>query len=118
MGIFDKLFGNKPASAAASEQPEQAVLIYLNGIDLPQDVYENYDLTTLEDQLVAALDGTGEVDGNEIGPENTIVYLYGPDSEKIFTKIEPVLNNYPLCQQAKVVIRHGKPGTTQREIVI
>jgi len=117
MGIFNKLFGSQSAQAPAT-QPEQAVLIHLNGTDLPQSVYDDNDLMTLESQLTASLDGAGvgELDGNEIGPEGAVIYLYGSDAERLFTKIESVLRNYPLCQKARVVIRQGKPGSPQREI--
>jgi hypothetical protein len=63
-------------------------------------------------------DGTsiGELDGNEVGPEGAVLYLYGPDAESLFTKIEPVLRSYPLCQRASVIVRQGKPGSPQREV--
>jgi hypothetical protein len=118
MGIFDRLFGSKPAPQTPATQPEQAVLIHLNGTDLPQSVYDNNNLMTLEEQLTASIGGisVGELDGNEVGPTGAVIYLYGPDAERLFTKIEPVLRSYPLCQKARVVIRQGKPGSTQREV--
>jgi hypothetical protein len=117
MGIFDKLFKGKPAAPVA---PEQAVLIRLNGTTLLQHIYDENDLSTLENQLIAALEGTGagEFDGNEIGPEVTRLYLYGPDAEKLFMTIKPVFSSYPLCQQSTVIIRQGKPGAQQREVIL
>jgi len=118
MGILNKLFGGRSAPQVSATHPEQAILIHLNGTDLPQSVYDRYDLMGLEDALIAWLDGTGigEVDGNEIGPETAVIYLYGPDAERLFVKIEPVLRAHPLCQKAKVVIRQGKLGAPQREV--
>jgi hypothetical protein len=118
MGIFDRMFGNKSSPQAPVAQLEQAVLVHLNGTDLPQSVYDNNDVITLEDKLTASLDSTGigELDGNEVSQTGAVIYLYGSDAERLFTKIEPVLRSYPLCHKARVVIRQGKPGSTQREV--
>ena len=92
--------------------------MYLQGQGLPDDVYEKYDLVTLEDQLEEAL-ATGEVgeyDGNEFGPRETVFYLYGPDASRLFQVIEPILRAYPLCQGARVLIRPGGPEAKGREI--
>ena len=80
--------------------------------------YEECDTSTLEDLLIKAVGASGEVDGTETGPTETKVFLYGPDAEKMFTQIEPVLNSYPLCADARVIIRQGKPGSPQREIIL
>ena len=112
MGFLDVLLRRKPDSS----QGEQAVLIWLDGSALPDQVYAEYDLSTLEDQLIARLDATlaGELDGNEFGPEGTTLYLYGPDAELLFRVIEPVLRAYPLCTGARVHIRRGGPGAPER----
>lgn len=99
---------------------EEAVLIHLTANDLPDEIYQKYDVSTLEDQInkVIQENGLGEYDGNEHGPSETIIYLYGPDAEKLFSSIKPVLENYPLCKNAKVIIRKGGPGSEQREEII
>ena len=100
-------------------QPEdEAVLVYLDGSSLPDPVYEECDLATLEDLLGEAIDegGLGELDGNEVGPTGVTIYLYGPDAEALFAGVEAVLLNYPLCQNARVVIRRGGPGSSEREV--
>jgi hypothetical protein len=115
MKLLSRLFGRaEPATGAE----EQAVLIHLDGTGLPDSIYADYDLATLEDELEAALtpQRVGEVDGNEIGSGTATVYTYGPDAERLFKTIEPTLLAYPLCQGARVVIRAGPPGAPQREI--
>ncbi len=57
-----------------------------------------------------------EFDGNEIGPTETTLYMYAPDAEKLFATIEAVLRGYPLCQNARVLIRRGGPGAKSREV--
>jgi hypothetical protein len=44
------------------------------------------------------------------------LFLYGPDADKLFAGVEPVLRNYPLCQGAKVVLRYGGPGAPERVV--
>lgn len=105
-----RLFENK------AKPKGQAVLIHLDGVNLDDSVYAECDCATLEDQLAEALGEDGEVDGNEIRDTETVVFLYGSDAEKMFSKIKPVLASYPLCKKARVVIRRGEPSSPRREI--
>jgi hypothetical protein len=119
MSILKRLFGSRrPAPGAAAA--EQAVLVHLDGVRLSDEVYEQHDLATLEDQLASAIEqrGLGEYDGNEVGAERTTLYMYGPDAEKLFAGVEPVLRAYPLCRGAHVAIRHGGPGSSQRDLTL
>ena len=122
MSIFRKLFGQEPekTTAPAWQTVEQAVIVYLDGSGLPGEIYEQYDLATLEDRLVQAVErsASGEYDGNEFGLDGTTLYLYGPDAERLFLAIESALRGYPLCQNARVVIRRGPPGSPERELII
>jgi tetratricopeptide (TPR) repeat protein len=93
------------------------VLVELDGIRLPESVYKDCDIATLENRLEAALEPgeQGELDGHETGPEHTTLFLYGADAEALFRAVEPVLRGYPLCQGARVTIRQG---AEQRQIVL
>lgn len=97
---------------------EEAILIFLDGAGLADSVYRSSDLSTLEDLLIARLEkeGIGILDGHEIGPTETVIYLYGASAEKMFAEIKPILEKYPLCQNSKVVVRHGGPGANQRVV--
>ncbi len=118
MGFLDRLFGRR--HGADQRGPDQAVLVYLDGTGLPDEVYERCDVATIEDMLAEALarEGTGEFDGNEFGPGEVTLFMYGEDAERLFATVGPVLRSYPLCQGARVVIRHGGPGAAQREIIL
>ena len=63
----------------------------------------------VEDQLGEAIEqrGFGEYDGDEHGPTETTFFMYGPDAERLYSGIEPVLRAYPLCQNARVIIRRS-----------
>jgi hypothetical protein len=108
--IFRRMAGEE------QEPSDQALLIHLNGTDLEDSVYEQYDLDGLEKAITAALGRTGEWDGTETGPAETTVFLYGRDAEQMFAKIESVIRDHPLCKQARIVVRKGGPGAVQREV--
>jgi hypothetical protein len=113
MGIFAKLLNKK-----VQPKSEESVLVYLDATNLPDEVYKKYDLSTLEDQLIEAIEKNkaGELDGNEIGEGVTKIFTYGPDADRLFRSIEPVLKAYPLCRNARVVIRKGRPGAPETEV--
>ncbi|AQU86465.1 hypothetical protein B0W47_02240 [Komagataeibacter nataicola] len=92
----------------------QAVIITLNNNGLPPEVYEEYDLCTLEDEIEDVLGDAGVLDGHEFGPEAAQIFLYGPDAEAIFRLIEPVVKAYPLCAKGSVEIRPGDENTESR----
>lgn len=104
-------------SKEISSVNSEAVIVHLLGNGLPDIVYEQYDVTELEDQLDKALTvaNVGSYDGNEYGPSETVLYMYGPDSEKMFAAIRSVLESHPLCERARVIIRKGGPGSEYRE---
>ncbi len=105
----------KPVKQAHDTPGE--VLIELDGVHLPDSVYRDCDVATLENRLEAALEAgePGELDGHETGPENTTLFLYGPDAEALFRAVEPVLRDYPLCHRARVTIRQGDQ---ERQVVL
>ena len=117
MSIFRRIFAKKPEETHSGES-QQAVLVHLDGAGLPDHVYQEYDLATIEDRLIDVIEqgGLGEFDGNEIGPATTTLFMYGQDAERLFTAIEQTLHGYPLCQGARVEIRRGGPGAPQREV--
>ncbi len=98
-----------PDAAKHDGSSKGEVLIELDGRHLPEAVYKDCDLATLENRLEDALEssGLGDLDGHETGPENTVLFLYGEDAESLFRAVEPVLRDYPLCQGARVTIRQG-----------
>jgi hypothetical protein len=114
--VVRNFFVTRPNNATNTE----AVIVYLAGSALPKEIYEEYDVATLEDRLRSLIreQGLGEYDGNEHGSSETVLYMYAPDSERLFNAIEPVLRSYPLCVGAKVVIRRGGLGSKQRELLV
>ena len=76
----------------------------------------------LEDQLATAVEqaSAGEFDGNEIAVDgrDNLFYMYGPDADKIYAAIEPVLLAWDILSQAQVLLRYGPPGIDTRQKMI
>ena len=98
-------------------EPAGGVLIELDGVHLPESVYRDCDIATLENRLEEVLEmgEQGELDGHETGPENTTLFLYGPDAEALFAAVAPVIRDYPLCRGARVTIRQDGE---ERQVVL
>ncbi|MGW2045087.1 hypothetical protein ACWCPF_07870 [Streptomyces sp. NPDC001858] len=54
--------------------------------------------------------GVGEVDGNEFGGGEAVVYAYGPDADALFKVLEPTLRSLPF-RPAHVLLRRDDVET-------
>ncbi|WP_236067941.1 hypothetical protein [Streptomyces brasiliscabiei] len=54
--------------------------------------------------------GAGEIDGNEFGGGEAVVYAYRPDAGALFKVMEPTLRTLPF-RPAHVLLRHGDGET-------
>src|SRR5947208_9019531 len=88
----------------------EALAIYLDGTGLPDDVYTRCNINELVERVDAALGGSEKIRGSWSGPRETSLYLYGPSADAMFDKLQSVFADYPLCQNAPLVIRHGNPA--------
>ena len=94
----------------------ECVGVFLDGIGLPDEVYRKTDINELAERLSDALGENGKIRSSWAGETETSIFVFGSNAEEIFSRIEPVLNTYPLCRNARVVIRHGKPSLNPREV--
>jgi hypothetical protein len=68
----------------------------------------------LEDELIAS--GDGECDGHELAPQgDATLFLYGPDADRLFEKVRPILQSTPFLRGAVVRLRYGPPEAGVRE---
>lgn len=81
----------------------EALAIYLNGTDLPDEVYKQCDVNEVYDEINRLLGDRGSIQGHWQGPTETALYLYGYSAEELRTLIAGYLAEYPLCQRARVV---------------
>jgi len=100
-----------------SNTPEHAVIVHFN--------YGSTDLQplfALEDKLEQAISAAdaGEFDGNEVATDGSdgYLYMYGPDADKLFAAVEPVLKSSSFMGGATVTKRYGPPEDGVRESVI
>ena len=107
------------AELPAQATPEHAVIVHFS--------YGSTDLSRLfklEEKLEAEIANAkaGELDGNEVAVDGSdgYLYMYGPDGDRLFKVIEPLLKETPFMKGAKVKIRYGRPtdGVREREISI
>lgn len=118
MGWLKKLFGSSGGMDDSSDDAEHAVIVYF-------DNHGSTDLSRLyetEDQLERAIEAAnaGEFDGNEINVQGTngTLYMYGPDADKLFAAIKPVLTKVDWLRGAKVKLRYGPPEDGVEEKII
>jgi hypothetical protein len=68
-------------------------------------------ITQLEDELRAAIEAAkvGEFDGNELAVDGSEgrFYMYGPDADRLFNVVRPILEASPLMKGADVIKRYG-----------
>ncbi len=115
MGFMSRLFGGKESEEPSANK--HAVIAYFE--------YGQTDLEALfevERQLEAAIDkaGAGEFDGNEIAVDGTdgSLYMYGPDADKLFEAVKPVLESADCLSEVVVCLQYGPPkdGVKQKEV--
>jgi hypothetical protein len=94
-------------SVSGVEQPvpfgvNEGLAIYLNGTDLPDEIYAKCDSNVVYNALEDALGEAGGIHSWWQGPRETAFYLYGPSFDTMKKLILPFVDSYPLCQQARI----------------
>jgi len=82
----------------------EGLAIYLNGSDLPDEVYQTCDVNELYEELNRLLGDRGDIQGHWQAPTETALYLYGYSADEMRSLIAEKLANYPLCQKARVEV--------------
>ena len=122
MQIFDELFG-KPTNEQPEylidkiEKPEHAVIIYFNyGLEEIDSLYQ------LGEKLrkIIADNNVGEYDGHEIAMDNSdgTLYMYGPNAEKLFKAVKPVLEKTDFMKGATAILQFGPPSDSVSKIEV
>lgn len=79
-------------------------------------------LYALEDQLEkAAADAkAGELDGHDVATDGSdgFLYMYGPDADRLFEVVMPVLKSADFMEGATVRRRYGPPKKETREVTV
>jgi hypothetical protein len=81
----------------------EGLAVYLNGTELPDEVYQQSDVNVVYDELGRLAGDEGRVVSHWQGPRETALYLYGRSADAMLARIRPFLDSYPLCQKARIV---------------
>ena len=77
-------------------------------------------LFALEERLEKAIAAAqaGELDGNEVAADGSdgTLFMYGPDADKLFAAIQPVLAAADFMRGARVTLRYGPPAAGVRKV--
>jgi hypothetical protein len=77
--------------------------IYLDGVNLPDEVYRDSDSNVVVSEIDRLLDGHGEIEAHWQGPTETALYVYGDSIATMKPLIQEFMESYPLCKGARVV---------------
>lgn len=81
----------------------EGVGIYLDGVNLPEEVYKTSDVNVVIDELNKRIEGIGEMQSYWQGNTETALYFYGKDQKRMIELMQGFLETYPLCKGARVV---------------
>jgi hypothetical protein len=113
MGLLSKLFGKD--SSIEVKLPEHALIVHFDYIG-STDLQPLFDL---EQQLEAAIVGAsaGEYDGNEVAVDGSdgFLYMYGPDADRLFAVVKPILESCTFMRGARIKLRYGPAEDGVRE---
>jgi hypothetical protein len=101
------MFGARlSASEAAARVPEQAVIVYFDYGNTDWKPFFAFE-KTLKDEITKA--GVGDYDGNELAVDGSDgrLYMYGPDADKLFAVVRPILLSSALLRNINVTLRYG-----------
>lgn len=80
----------------------EGLAIYLNGTDLPDEVYASCDSNVVHDELDRLVAPEGRVLSYWQGSTETAFYLYGSSFVAMQDAIKGFVASYPLCQKARI----------------
>lgn len=95
------IYGEYPNDKKIPFGKNEGVALILDGVNLPQEIYDKYGLDELLDALKPVIDnGDCEFHACNSLDETTEVYLYGPSANQILEAIAPIQATFPLCQNS------------------
>lgn len=99
---------------------EQAVIVHLR---LSDDGFGSSDeremLLGLQERMAAAIEDAdvGEFDGDMFGGGECVLYMYGPDADRLFAAVEPILSACSLASGGFAIKRYGQASDPEaREV--
>jgi hypothetical protein len=93
----------------------QCLAVFLDVAHMSDEEYSRYNFRTVIAKLERAV-GPDSYTGGLQAPEELGLFFSGMDAEEMFARVEPVLRNMPVAQNARVVVRHGRSSNSSREL--
>ncbi|MBE6902381.1 MAG: hypothetical protein E7478_07885 [Ruminococcaceae bacterium] len=81
----------------------EGLACYLNGRDLPTEVYSSCDVNYVIEQLTLAMSGIGKMYSYFEGAAYTALYFYGLSFNEMSERIRSFIDTYPLCQKCRMI---------------
>jgi len=96
---------------------EQRIKVYLKLRESHGTDQEREAIRGLSDVLEDSIEKrqAGEFDGDEFGGGQCVLYMYGPDADRLFEAIRKPLLSSPLARGGYVLKRYGPPKEGVRE---
>ncbi|MFO0727553.1 MAG: hypothetical protein U1E65_27495 [Myxococcota bacterium] len=91
------------ASKTMSFGEQEGLGLYLNGTDLPAEVYQNSDVNELIAKLQDALGERGSIRSHWQGPRETALYFYGPSRAAMRGALSLEIAKHPLGQKSRLI---------------
>ncbi len=80
----------------------EGLAVYLNGTDLPMEVYQQSDVNFVWSEFERLLHPHGRIHSYWEGETETALYMYGPSFREMHARIAEFMTSYALCQRARV----------------
>ena len=80
----------------------EGLALYLNGTELPAEVYQTSDINYVIEKLNELLASSGQLYSWWEGPQDTALYFYGASFAEMKEKMADFLAEYPLCQKCRI----------------
>ena len=80
----------------------EGLAVYLNGVDLPEEVYKKCDVNYVIERLSEAVKPIGAMYSSRRLSEYTALYFYGTSCSAMREKMEEFISTYPLCQKCRI----------------
>lgn len=82
---------------------QEGLAVYLNGTELPDEVYASCDVNYVIEQMNLLMGKEGAMYSYWQGPAETALYFYGTSFEKMQQAIVGFTEEYPLCRNCRIV---------------
>lgn len=81
---------------------KEGLAIYLDGVNLDNEVYENCDSNVVVDEIRKRINDTSEIVRFWESNTETALYFYSDSFEEMKLAIQDFIETYPLCKNARI----------------